>query len=248
MAPSRVRVEFCGEWFDVDPLESFTIGREGSLAIDDNPYLHRRFLAITHRDGIWWMVNLGRQIAATVSDHGGMFQAWLAPGAHLPIVFESLTVRFTAGPTAYAMTIHLSPAPFVANDLGTVEAASTTLGGVVLEGEHLLLVLALAEPLLRDPGGGRVAVPTSAAAAARLGWPVTKFNRKLDHICQRLKKVGVQGLHGDVAALAADRKARLVEYALATRSITKDDLVALDAYGVKAPLSAGSAKAGSTGS
>ena len=38
---------------------------------------------------------------------------------------------------------------------------------------------------------------TNREVAARLGWSLTKFNRKLDNVCQKLKKAGVQGLHGD---------------------------------------------------
>ena len=228
--PTALQVEFCDEWFDVDPTVPFVIGREGHLVIDENLHLHRRFLELSHRDGIWWLVNLGRQIAATVSDDDGRFQAWLAPGAHLPVVFETLTVRFAAGPTSYAVTLHLSAPPFVLNPSPAGDASTTTIGQVPLEGEHLLLVLALAEPVLRDPAAGRATLPTSAAAAARLGWPLTKFNRKLDHICQRLKKAGVNGVHGDVASLASDRRARLVEYSLATRAITAADLVTLEAH------------------
>lgn len=224
----QLTLEFCDEWYHVDPQVPFVVGREGDLAIDDNPYLHRRFLEITHRDGIWWLVNLGRQIAATLSDEDGRFQAWLAPNAHLPIVFEAVTVRFSAGPTAYAIGLRLAAPPFVLHAAATAESATTTLGRVALEGEHLLLVLALAEPMLRAPHAGRATLPTSAAAAARLGWPVTKFNRKLDHVCGRLERAGVHGLHGDIAALASDRRARLVEYALATRAITATDLGRLD--------------------
>ncbi len=37
-------LEFCGEWFHIDPGEPFLVGREGPLELDDNQYLHRRFL------------------------------------------------------------------------------------------------------------------------------------------------------------------------------------------------------------
>lgn len=225
-----LRIEFCGEWHDADPARPFTIGREGDLVIDENPYLHRRFLEVVHGEGLWWLVNAGQRIAATISDDGGRFQAWLAPGARIPIVFDTIDVRFSAGATSYALALHLASPPFVATDDGTVGGATTTLGRVPLEGEHLLLVLALAEPMLRDPSSGRAPLPTSAAAATRLGWPVTKFNRKLDHICQKLKKAGVGGLHGDVSALASDRRARLVEYAVAASLVTPQDLSILDDY------------------
>jgi hypothetical protein len=224
-----LRVEFCGEWHDLDPTSPFIVGREGDLTIDDNPYLHRRFLEVANRDGLWWLANQGSQLAATVSDRDGRFQAWLAPGAQVPVVFESMAVRFTAGSTAYEVGLHLDAPPFdaVPTDDDQIDG-STTLGRVSLAGEQLVLVVALAEPVLRADGVGRARVPTSAEAAARLGWPLTKFNRKLDNVCQKLKRAGVRGLHGEAGNLASDRRARLVEYALAVRMVTAEDLALLD--------------------
>ena len=54
------------------------------------------------------------------------------------------------------------------------------------------------------------------------------FNRQLDNLCQKLAAFGVRGLHGDAENLAANRRARLAEYALATRLVTRADLSLLD--------------------
>jgi hypothetical protein len=91
-----------------------------------------------------------------------------------------------------------------------------------------LLILALAEPILRQQGRGTASVPTSAEAAARLGWALTRFNRKLDNVCQKLAKVGVEGVHGAPGVLASNRRARLVEFALSVRLVTPEDLPLLD--------------------
>lgn len=222
------QIEFCAEWATLPLDRHYVIGREGDLVIDDNPYLHRRFLDIEHRDGLWWMANLGAQLSATVSDRDGRFQAWLAPGGHLPLVFEAMTVRFTAGPTTYEFNLFLPSPPFDATPVADAADGSTTLGRVVLTPEQHRLVVALAEPALRADGGGRSSVPSSADAAARLGWPLTKFNRKLDNVCQKLKRAGVRGLHGEAGNLASDRRARLVEYALAVRLVTPADVASLD--------------------
>ena len=40
------------------------------------------------------------------------FQAWLAPGARLPLVFGTTTVLFTAGPTTYEFDIVCEDADF----------------------------------------------------------------------------------------------------------------------------------------
>jgi hypothetical protein len=214
-----LRLEFCGEWFELSPDRPFTIGRDADLVVDDNPYLHRRFLEIRHQDGLWWLANLGQQLSATTSDGDGRFQGWLAPGAHLPIIFEAMQVRFSAGPTAYEISLHLD---------GSSEAGDTTLGRIVLTHEQRLLVVALAESALRPDASGRTHLPSSAEAAERLGWAITKFNRKLDNVCQKLKNAGVQGLHGGPDRLASDRRGRLVEYAISVRLVTRDDLVLLD--------------------
>ena len=82
-----------------------------------------------------------------------------------------------------------------------------------------------------DLRGGMVGasqLPSSAAAAARLGWPLTTFNRKLDNVCEKLDRIGVKGLRGGPGALATNRRARLVEYAVASRLVTADDLPLLD--------------------
>ncbi|HHX86438.1 MAG TPA: hypothetical protein GX694_14185, partial [Actinomycetales bacterium] len=68
----------------------------------------------------------------------------------------------------------------------------------------------------------------TADAAARLGWAVTKFNRKLDNVCEKFSRVGVRGLRGSEGNMASNRRARLVEYAVAAGVVTADDLPLLD--------------------
>lgn len=225
---SDLRIEFCGEWHVVSADRPFAIGREADLVVDENPYLHRRFLEVAWRDGLWWLANVGGQLSATVSDPDARFQAWLAPGAQLPVVFSDLLVRFTAGPTRYELTVHIDEDVFEMTSGSAADGGSTTLGRVALTPDQHRLVVALAEPALRSEGAGRIDLPSSAEAAQRLGWPITKFNRKLDNVCQKLKRVGVRGLHGDPGRLASDRRARLVEYALAVRLVTPNDLAELD--------------------
>ena len=54
-ATPPLRLEFAGEWRDVPADRAFVIGRVGDLEIDDNPYLHRHFLELRFRDGLWWL-------------------------------------------------------------------------------------------------------------------------------------------------------------------------------------------------
>ena len=226
---STISVEFCGEWFRVEDGEELTIGREADLRVDeDNPFLHRRFLTIVQVESMWWLVNIGSRLSATVTDGTGSMQAWLAPGARIPLVFDVTKVVFTAGPTTYDLSVH-ADSPEFARIAGPEDpAGETTVGSVQLTPSQKLLILALAEPMLTREGSGMSAVPTSAQASLRLGWPLTKFNRKLDNVCDKLDRLGVRGLRGGPGKLASNRRARLVEHAVFSRLVPRDDLPLLD--------------------
>jgi hypothetical protein len=233
----RVLVDFCGEVHEVTPDRPVSVGRTGDIALDDNPYLHRRFLEISTRDGFAWLVNCGSLLAATLVDDTSRLQAWLAPGAQLPVVFERSHVRFAAGPTSYEIDIIVEDGPFASRPTEQIVDLSTmteTIGRITMTPDQRLLVIALAEPLLRQEGRGNAALPSSADAARRLGWTQSKFTRKLDNVCSKLERLGVQGLHGNSGDLAANRRARLVEYAVSTGMVVPADLRELDALEVEA--------------
>src|SRR5699024_9284226 len=173
---STISVEFCGEWWRVEDGGELTIGREADLTVDeDNPFLHRRFLTIVQVESMWWLVNIGSRLSATITDGSGSMQAWLAPGAPIPLVFDVTQVGVAAGPTTYAVEVHAS-SPESARVAGPDEpVGETTMGSVQLTASEKLLILALAEPMLVREGSGMSAVPTSAQASQRLGWQLTKF-------------------------------------------------------------------------
>ena len=222
-----LKVEFCGEWFDADRAKPFTIGREGDLVVDDNPYLHRQFLTITYQDDLWWLTNTGSRLSATVSDSEGNMQAWLAPGARLPLVFARTSVLFTAGPTTYEVGIVGETPTFESASPERAQVGETTIGPVALTESQKLLILSLAEAVLRGRGSS-ASIPTSAQAAAKLGWTITRFNRKLDNVCDKLSRHGVRGLRGGQQKLAVNRRARLVEHAVASRLVVAGDLDLLE--------------------
>jgi len=223
-----VAIDFIGEEYQPKPEERFTIGREGALVLDeDNNFLHRTFLAVYYQADLWWLENVGSQLSATVADGSGTFQAWLSPGARLPLVFPSTVIWFTAGPTTYEFDIRVSDVPFERLPISESADGQVTLGPVSLTGEQKLLLVALCEDLLSRRKVGAGAVPQSAKVAKRLGWAVTKFNRKLDLICEKFTEAGVRGLRGGVVGAASSRKARLIEYAMAARIVTPEDLTLL---------------------
>ncbi|MDW3215458.1 MAG: hypothetical protein R8G01_15760 [Ilumatobacteraceae bacterium] len=225
----RPEIHFCGE-VAVVGHEPFTIGRDADFVIDDdNRFLHRQFLGLSTAQGVWLLANVGSQLTATVSDPEGRLEAFVSPGAVLPLVFDRTLVRFTAGPTSYEFSIVLSEPAFVASQIDENDTGDTTVGRTVMTPDQLRLILALAEPALLGQARGGTAMPSSGEAAQRLGWTTTKFNRKLDNVCQKLAAQGVRGLHGEPGRLASNRRARLVEYSLAVRLVTRDDLALISA-------------------
>ena len=226
---STMQVEIAGESHLLLPGRRFTMGRVGDLIIDDNPYLHRNFLTLHDTDGFWWLTNVGTREAVTLSDPRGISRSVLGPGARLPLVFPHTVLTFTAGPYSYELNLTVEGAP---EELVNVPAAhdgmDTTIGGASFTESQLLAILAVAEPLLRRIGTGVWAVPTAAQAARRLGWTQTKFNRKLDNVCEKLDRVGVRGLKGEVGRQANGRRALLAEYAVNARIITSQELPLLD--------------------
>jgi hypothetical protein len=222
-------VDYCGEIYTASPGSALLIGRDADISIDDNPFLHRHFLEVADRGDLWWLSNVGTLLSATVADEFGGLQAWLAPGGQLPVVFPRTVVWFTAGPTTYELDITLAGSFFEPVRQRSELAGSVTVGRVSLTPDQHLLLVGLCEPVLLRQNRGGAASPTSNVVADRLGWTSTKFNRKLDNVCDKLAKLGVRGLHGDASRLATSRKARLVEYALATQLVTAADLALLPA-------------------
>ncbi len=228
-AKPTLLLDFAGEEYEIEAGTVFTVGRRGDLVIDDNPYLHRDLLAISYEAGFWWVHNTGSRIPVRLTDHLGLMRATLAPGARTPLVFEKTLVVFDADSTTYEIRLStkVSEVTFAPSQTA---AGETTMGAVDFTESQLLVILALAEPTLRNPGSGGEVLPTSVEAAKRLGWRLTKFNRKLDNVCEKLERVGVSGLRGTArSGAAANRRLRLVEYASSTLLVTVDDLPLLDA-------------------
>lgn len=226
-----LRVMFCGEEFPAATGQQLTIGRCGDVEIDDNPYLHRVFLVVLEQGGLWWLSNVGSTLTAIVGDHTGLLQAWLAPGARIPLALSRTVIWFTAGPTTYDFEIILDdPAlvPAIQDCRAQDPFAEMTVGQVSFTPDQKLLMVALCEGSLSGSRPGASRIPSSAVAAARIGWTLTRFNRKLDNVCQKLADTGTRGLHGGIGALATNRKSALVEHALSTRLVTAKDLSLLD--------------------
>ena len=222
-------IDYAGEIVELDPDDdSFVIGRDGDLVIDDNPYLHRRFLEITHSGGVWMLANFGSQISATVNDPSSAVHAWLAPGGQVPIVHGETKISFSAGPTAYEVILMLDAPPEISGSIDAVVDGTATLGRIELTHDQKLMLVVLSESALRNGMSGMGDIPSAAAAAARIGWTRKRFEKKIDNVCDRLSTAGVRGLKGDLGNQAVSRRVRLVEYAVTTRLVAPEDLHMLD--------------------
>ena len=221
-------VDFAGALREVRIGETLSFGREADLSIDTNPYLHRRLGDFRYESGAWWLYNTGTAIMLEVADTVSASRMSIAPGAAVPLAFEQSLLRFQAGAATYELALlveGVSRAVPMSNADGPL---TVTPSKITLNEEQYLLLLALAEPRLRDPLAARDAIPTNRRAAERLGWSMPKFNRKLDNLCTKLDRLGVRGLKGDVAGLATNRREALVDYVLRVRRVTFDDLNLLD--------------------
>jgi hypothetical protein len=232
-----LRVDFCGELTVVEPGDELTFGRSADLHIDANRHLHRVLGRFWSRGDAWWLTNEGRTITIQIADADSRSSVLLAPGSEIALSFPNSILRFRAGVTDYELIVQVPDRGASADEdtdddllSGDDEEMGDTiaLGDLMLTDEQRLLLLALAEPTLRDPHTTED-LPTNRAVARRLGWSITKFNRKLDNLCNRFSKLGVGGLRGSVDQLATDRRRRLVEHAIESGLIDRTQLDRLPA-------------------
>ncbi|MCL2784314.1 MAG: hypothetical protein FWD55_02540 [Propionibacteriaceae bacterium] len=223
-----LHVEYEGRSHVIRPGEVFDIGREADFSLDANPYLHRRFLRLIHEYDLWWLCNVGGTTAATVFDRQTNLQAWLGPSSRLPLVFGEVDVVFTAGPCTYHLQFQneipmwRDASPEYLTDTGA------TVADIDWTPAQRLAVTALAEPMLRREGFGMIHVPSNSEAADRIGWTVKRLEKKIDNICMKLDKMGVEGMRGGLRQHASGRRSRLVEWAVSSGFVTVDDLELLE--------------------
>jgi hypothetical protein len=220
-----LRAEYCGEWYDVNVGGILTIGRAADLVIDDNPELEPLLLKVFAEHGVWWIASTATARVVQVSDPSGRVSTTISPGGRAPVVFHPAHVVFSAGPTTYEFALH-GGLPYSATAT-SAELRPDRVDLPRLTAAQRLLLVVLCERALRYPSRPSSDYPSSADGAARLGWSLTAFNRKLDNVCDRLDRAGVAGLRGGRGNLATRRRARLIEYSLSAGLVTVEDLALL---------------------
>lgn len=211
-------LEYCGEQHLVLASEQLTFGRSADISLDENPYLHRVLGRFHHLDGWWWLANVGTHLPIHLHGAVGTATITLSPGGAIPLVLGPTLVRFMAGPTRYELEIktvgaYQEPVSLSAEGPATIDAAS-----LPLTTDQLLLLVALAEPRLRRGQGAEV--PSNQELIDRFGWTTTKFNRKLDLLCERFSRRGVAGLVSRDGRPANARRALLVDHVLSSGMVT----------------------------
>ena len=225
-ASDSLLVEFIGEEREVSPDHELTFGRQADLVIDaSNPYLHRRLGRFWNADGLWMLQNTGTSIRLAMVDTATSSRLTVAPGGVAAIPFEDSRLVFEVQGAAYELLVEVPYAAVVRSaDLTISGTATVQVGQVPLTESQKQCIVALAETRLTQPGAPTIGVRSNKSAYTRLGWSSTKFNRKLDNVCDKLAKSGVRGLQGDQGQLASNRRERLVEHAITTGLVTPADL------------------------
>lgn len=219
-------VEFLGVEHIVGRGDELTFGRHADLIIDSaNPYLHRRLGRFWNAEGSWMLQNTGSTFKLTMTDTASPSRLSLAPGASVVIPFEDSRLTFEVQGAVYELDVEVPFAMLESTVEDTITGVATvSVGNVRLTESQRQCIVALAMRRLLNPGAPIDALPSNKDAYRRLGWTPTKFNRKLDNVCEKLTKSGVRGLQGEQGQLASRRRQRLVDHAITTGLISAEDL------------------------
>ncbi|KXP00535.1 hypothetical protein [Tsukamurella pseudospumae] len=201
-----------------------TIGRDADLSYSENQFLHRRAAAVYWSDGAWWLRNTGEWIPIRYEHRDDPLGNVLSVGQATRITRVETLVVIRAGKIEHRLMIRI---PDVQTGTSSVElpplpVGIETLGPGSLTIEQLQLLVALCEPILRQPGTGMAQIVSTKDAACRLDWSVKKLERKIDNLCVKLTTAGVPGLAPGPSA--SNRRVVLCEWALASRIVSRDSL------------------------
>ena len=202
-----------------------TLGRKANVVIDENKFMHRSLARVYDAGEHWWLGNTGSKIVVSLYDQETGSRSMVPPGASAPLPGNKTVMSFQAGISKYEVNLRSERDVVdvaIAESLDTI--AQDDLELTVMQKQ---LILALAEQILREPHS-KLVIPSTKDAAQRLQWSVTRFNGKLDNVCDKLHKVGVRGVKSTVDDKATDRKRALVEHCVRVGIVTSDDLPLLD--------------------
>lgn len=207
----RLRVGFIDTEFVAGEERRITFGTTGDVVLDAGPPC--TFGAIEFHSGYWWIEHHGGVEAFVVADRCSTSRLELAGGATSPLPFESSEILLKVGSAHFAIDLEVELD--VVRPAGEIDERLIALvRSIEFNEDQLRLIDELCARRRRNPMA-IPAYPPNVEMAERLGWRITQFNRKLDHLCGKLDKAGVPGLRGSRDHLASDRRLVLTELALA---------------------------------
>lgn len=226
----RLSFDVAEETYHLEPGEALTFGRAGKAVVDaDNPYMHRVVGQVYFDRWTWWLQNSARHMPMSMIGDDDRHKT-LPAGAAEPLTTAHGAIRFYAGATGYELTWELERPPASGGEVqapDALDSVTAEFGNVRLSKNQRRMMAVMAEPRLRDPSRP-TQIPANAEIAARCGWTLKQFDRKLDYLCRRLADSGVPGLRGTPGTEAANRRELLVMHVLHNGLITTDDLAVLD--------------------
>ncbi len=221
-----LQIEFFDDIRRLEPGESLSFGRSADLVLDeDNRNMHRIVGTFEAHGPSWWVRNHGKS-AIQLQDRQSKSAAVVAPGTAQALPGAETIIRVVAGTTPYEFAAKSSAALPSGSTMRRTGEETYVPEKFSLNEPETLLVLALAEPILREPMA-KSKLPSNKAAIQRLGWRKKQFERKLDYVCEKLSEHGIRGVH-EPGGNARHRRRILVEYCIDEGLIDPSDLGLLD--------------------
>lgn len=217
-----------------------TIGRVADMILSNDPYLHRRALAVAIVGDHVELTNTGSALSARLVHERTRTATRLEPGGRCALFEGRSTVSIRTATHEHEVRFEVRLPARAPETVGDPTTGRPTKRPRSLTADQVLMLTALAEPLLLDPTRTLADLPSNKAVAGRLGVGAG-FNGRLDRLCAAVARLGVDGLEpvpsDDPYARSTDegaprkrrrRRERLVEWALANNVVTIDDIDALD--------------------
>ena len=229
-------VEVAGDRFELLPGDVFTFGRDRSictLSLGNDPLdrgISRLAGAVTHENGVWWIVNRSTTRSLHVVDvETGIAvplpvarENW--PAARHAVDRPRMTVLVTGEVLTHTVCMFASEDALPAPEVLPVPLDPVRTNKLLphLTDKQREGLAAMVEGYLVRFPHYHPEPRTYEEAAQRLGLPATTVRKRIEGIRHVLVEAGVPGLEG------GDARRNLSEWLLSNRLITADDLVALE--------------------
>lgn len=227
-------VEYGGTIHRADLASGLTFGRMADIVLHaSDRRMSRRLGKFAWRDAGWWLEHTGNNVRLVVTSltDGSGFD--LPPGGSARLWVGPSVVRFRIGATEYELLCDNESEPASSpSSNGDVESepadlSDATVGVFPLTPDQRRLLACLAERHLRDPGRHLVYgwdVPSNQSVAARLEWPLTTYNRKLDRLHAKYARLMEPQWAERWREPVLDRRQQLVCFAVTKGLIGTSDL------------------------